>query len=146
MNTELTQKEARKLEEKINNLKKQAQAELDCEIDEENWNKVKKTVKKIRKELFQAEYSNDSNNEEKQDSSAEKEQYESLIDTSFSTKVIKSLSWRVHGSLTTLLISYLFTGAVKLAGGIALTLVVIKLFLYVYHEKLWEFVRRNDWW
>ncbi len=60
--------------------------------------------------------------------------------TSLATKMKKSLSWRVHASLTTLIVSYLYTGTLELAGGIALTLMTIKLFLYVYHEKLWEFI------
>ncbi|MDY6776615.1 MAG: DUF2061 domain-containing protein [Candidatus Nanohaloarchaea archaeon] len=60
------------------------------------------------------------------------------METSIGTKVKKSISWRIHASLTTLAVSYLFTGTLKLAGGIAATLMTIKLFLYVYHEKLWE--------
>ena len=66
------------------------------------------------------------------------------MNTSLGTKVKKSLSWRLHASLTTLIVSYLYTGTLKLAGGIAITLMTIKLFLYVYHEKLWELIGNGD--
>lgn len=53
-------------------------------------------------------------------------------------KAGKSLSWRFHGSATTMLISYLFTGSMQLAGGIAGFSMAVKFVLYMYHEKLWE--------
>lgn len=57
---------------------------------------------------------------------------------SLKKKVAKSLSWRGHASAATVVVSYIFTGKLKIAGAIAITLMIIKLFLYVYHEKLWE--------
>lgn len=56
----------------------------------------------------------------------------------FKKKLAKSLSWRVHASTATIIVSYIFTGEWQIAGAIAITLTVIKLLLYVYHEKLWE--------
>ncbi len=53
-------------------------------------------------------------------------------------KILKSLSWRAHASAATIIVSYLFTGKLKIAGAIAITLMMIKLLLYIYHEKLWE--------
>ena len=53
-------------------------------------------------------------------------------------KIIKSVSWRFHASLATFIVSYLFTGKWKVAGAIGITLMILKLALYVYHEKLWE--------
>lgn len=57
---------------------------------------------------------------------------------SLKKKIAKSLSWRLHASVATIIISYIFTGQWKIAGAIAITLMIIKLFLYIYHEKLWE--------
>ncbi len=53
-------------------------------------------------------------------------------------KLGKSVSWRIHGTATTLLVSYLVTGSMRAAGGIAGAGIVAKLFIYMYHEKLWE--------
>ena len=53
-------------------------------------------------------------------------------------KIMKSVSWRVHASLATFIVSYLFTGEWKGAVAIVVTLMVLKFFMYVYHEKLWE--------
>ncbi|MCJ2073031.1 DUF2061 domain-containing protein [Methylobacterium sp. J-030] len=50
------------------------------------------------------------------------------------------MSWRVVGSLDTLLLSYLFTGNVLVAGSIASTETVTKTVLYYLHERGWELV------
>ncbi|WP_281543331.1 DUF2061 domain-containing protein [Maribacter aestuarii] len=52
--------------------------------------------------------------------------------------VAKAISWRVIGTLDTLLISYLFTGKVALAASIASIDFVTKMFLYFFHERLWN--------
>lgn len=61
-------------------------------------------------------------------------------------KVLKSISWRAHASASTIIVSYLFTGQLKIAGAITATLVVIKLLLYVFHEKLWEEILPKSLW
>ncbi len=53
-------------------------------------------------------------------------------------KIVKSISWRLHASASTIIVSYIFTGEWQIAGAIAITLMIIKLLLYVYHEKLWD--------
>ncbi len=50
------------------------------------------------------------------------------------------MSWRVVGSLDTLLLSYLFTGNVLIAGSIASTETVTKTVLYYLHERGWGLV------
>jgi uncharacterized membrane protein len=50
----------------------------------------------------------------------------------------KAISWRVTGTVDTFLISWLITGQLALAGGIALTEVVTKIFLYWFHERIWN--------
>lgn len=50
----------------------------------------------------------------------------------------KAISWRVTGTIDTFLISWFITGQIALAGGIALTEVVTKIFLYWVHERIWN--------
>ena len=52
----------------------------------------------------------------------------------------KAVSWRVTGSLDTFVISYIITGKPALAGSIAATELITKIWLYYFHERLWAFV------
>ena len=51
---------------------------------------------------------------------------------------LKTISWRIIGTLDTMLISYILTGNLKLATGIASVEVVSKMILYYFHERLWD--------
>ena len=56
----------------------------------------------------------------------------------WSRSVLKSMSWRIIGTLDTIIISYIITGELSFAlsiGGIEL---VTKMMLYVAHERLWN--------
>lgn len=48
------------------------------------------------------------------------------------------MSWRVTGTLDTFVISWIITGSLGLAGGIAVTEVVTKVVLYWLHERAWN--------
>ena len=50
----------------------------------------------------------------------------------------KAVSWRVTGTVDTFLISWLITGEVLLASGIALTEIITKIFLFWMHERVWN--------
>ena len=50
----------------------------------------------------------------------------------------KAISWRITGTLDTFLISWLITGELVLATGIAATEVVTKIALYWLHERAWN--------
>ncbi len=50
----------------------------------------------------------------------------------------KAISWRATGTADTFIISWLITGEVLLASGIALTEVFTKLFIYWAHERIWN--------
>jgi len=52
--------------------------------------------------------------------------------------VAKAVSWRVIGTLDTLLISFILTGEVVLAASIASIDFVTKMFLYFFHERIWN--------
>ncbi|ESY66987.1 DUF2061 domain-containing protein [Mesorhizobium sp. M1050] len=49
----------------------------------------------------------------------------------------KALSWRVTGTIDTMIISLVVTGSVKLAATIGLTEVATKSLLYYAHERAW---------
>ena len=52
--------------------------------------------------------------------------------------IAKAISWRVIGTLDTLIVSYLLTGEVAVAASIASIDFVTKMFLYFFHERLWN--------
>ncbi|SJM31045.1 DUF2061 domain-containing protein [Mesorhizobium delmotii] len=49
----------------------------------------------------------------------------------------KALSWRVTGTIDTMIISLVVTGSIKLAAAIGLTEVITKSLLYYFHERAW---------
>lgn len=50
----------------------------------------------------------------------------------------KAISWRITGTLDTFVISWVITGHIGLAGGIAATEVITKVGLYWLHERVWN--------
>lgn len=53
----------------------------------------------------------------------------------------KAISWRVTGTLDTFVISWIITGQLALAGTIAVTEIVTKIFLYWMHERIWNKIK-----
>ena len=53
----------------------------------------------------------------------------------------KAISWRITGSLDTILLSWLFTQNVNTALSIGLAEVLTKTLLYYGHERVWSRVR-----
>lgn len=52
--------------------------------------------------------------------------------------VIKSISWRILGTLDTMTISWFITGKLSWALSIASVEVVTKMVLYIFHEQAWN--------
>jgi len=52
--------------------------------------------------------------------------------------LVKAVSWRVTGSIDTLIISYLITHKLKWALGIMSVEFFTKVMLYYFHERVWE--------
>ena len=52
--------------------------------------------------------------------------------------VVKSISWRVVGTIDTVLISWFVTGTLALAFSIGAIELVTKMVLYFFHERLWN--------
>ena len=50
----------------------------------------------------------------------------------------KAVSWRILGSLDTMLLTWLFSGSVKIAAFVGSTEAITKIFLYWGHERLWH--------
>ena len=53
--------------------------------------------------------------------------------------IIKSVFYRIWGTLTTIIISFLFTDNFKLSLGIGLVEIISKIILYYVYEKLWNY-------
>ena len=52
--------------------------------------------------------------------------------------IAKAVSWRITGSLDTLLLSWFFTGDLAIAAAIGTTEVLTKMVLYYFHERIWN--------
>lgn len=55
--------------------------------------------------------------------------------------IIKSISWRVIGTLDTILISWFITGKLDLAFSIGSIELVTKMVLYFFHERVWNSIK-----
>ena len=55
--------------------------------------------------------------------------------------IVKSISWRVVGTIDTILISWLITGKVSTALSIGAVELVTKMVLYFFHERLWNTIK-----
>jgi uncharacterized membrane protein len=55
--------------------------------------------------------------------------------------VVKSLSWRMIGTLDTILISWLVTGALTVAFSIGAIELITKMVLYFFHERAWNTIK-----
>jgi len=55
---------------------------------------------------------------------------------------LKSVSWRIVGTLDTMIISYFITGKLTVAISIGSIEVFSKTILYYFHERLWAHIHR----
>jgi uncharacterized membrane protein len=53
----------------------------------------------------------------------------------------KAVSWRVTGTLDTIVIAFLITGEIKMAVSIGFIELFTKICLYYLHERVWEKIR-----
>jgi uncharacterized membrane protein len=51
--------------------------------------------------------------------------------------IIKGISWRIVGTIDTMIISFFLTGHLHMALKIGVTEVLTKVFLYYLHERVW---------
>ncbi len=58
-----------------------------------------------------------------------------------SRSLLKSISWRILGTIDTFIISYFITGQIKFALSIGLIELLTKMFLFFMHERLWNQIK-----
>ncbi|SDW43689.1 Uncharacterized membrane protein [Lutibacter oricola] len=54
---------------------------------------------------------------------------------------VKAISWRIIGTLDTMIISYFITGELTMAISIGSIEVVTKMLLYYGHERIWNLIK-----
>lgn len=55
-----------------------------------------------------------------------------------SEPLIKSIIYRIFGTVGTFLIALILTGKAEIAGGIAVVEIIFKTVIYYAYERLWE--------
>ena len=55
--------------------------------------------------------------------------------------LVKAISWRIVGSLDTILISYLVVGNLNIALSIGGIEWITKMILYFFHERIWNLLK-----
>ncbi len=81
------------------------------------------------------------------ESDIRQEQSETTTSTGLETKenikrtLLKTISWRVVGTLATVVISYVITGTLALAFSIGAIELVSKMALYFFHERAWNTIK-----
>jgi uncharacterized membrane protein len=56
--------------------------------------------------------------------------------------LMKSISWRIVGTIDTMIISYMITGKITVALSIGSVEVLSKTILYYFHERLWAHIHK----
>ena len=56
---------------------------------------------------------------------------------------VKAISWRIVGTIDTMIISWIITGELAMAISIGSIEVVTKMILYYGHERIWNYIK---WW
>ncbi|KAA3621223.1 MAG: DUF2061 domain-containing protein [Bacteroidetes bacterium] len=55
--------------------------------------------------------------------------------------IVKSISWRILGTMDTIIISWLITGTLRLAFSIGAVELISKMILYFFHERIWNTIK-----
>ena len=55
---------------------------------------------------------------------------------------IKAVTWRIVGTIDTMIISYIITGKITVALSIGSVEVFTKMILYFFHERIWAHIHR----
>jgi uncharacterized membrane protein len=55
---------------------------------------------------------------------------------------LKAVTWRIVGTIDTMIISYIITGKITVALSIGSIEVFTKMILYYFHERLWAHIHR----
>lgn len=55
--------------------------------------------------------------------------------------IVKSISWRMLGTIDTIVISWLVTGEIAIAFSIGSIELLTKMVLYFFHERIWNTIK-----
>ncbi len=55
--------------------------------------------------------------------------------------IVKSISWRIVGTIDTILISWVITGKLTTAFSIGSIELITKMVLYFFHERIWNNIK-----
>jgi len=56
---------------------------------------------------------------------------------SYKRHALKTITWRIIGTLDTFLLSWLITGSLKIGATIGGIEIITKMVLYYFHERIW---------
>lgn len=66
---------------------------------------------------------------------------EDRLSESPSRSIVKSISWRILGTLDTICISWFVTGETSVAISIGSIELITKMLLYFFHERIWNSIK-----
>jgi len=55
--------------------------------------------------------------------------------------IAKAISWRIVGTIDTIVISFFITGEITMALSIGMVEVITKMILYFFHERVWNIIK-----
>jgi uncharacterized membrane protein len=58
--------------------------------------------------------------------------------------IVKSISWRIVATLTTITLVFIFTGKIVLALSVGVIEVILKMSFYYFHERVWNKVKWGE--
>ncbi len=70
-----------------------------------------------------------------------KQEIASKSEEKIKRSIAKTVSWRIIGTLDTILISWIITGTIALAISIGAIELVTKMALYFFHERTWNTIK-----
>ena len=56
---------------------------------------------------------------------------------SYKRHILKTISWRIIGTIDTIILSWIITGDIKVGMAIGGVEVITKMALYFFHERVW---------
>ena len=55
--------------------------------------------------------------------------------------IVKSISWRITGTIDTIIVSYFITGKISFALSIGAVEIFTKMILFYFHERFWNKIK-----
>lgn len=52
--------------------------------------------------------------------------------------ILKSITWRILATLTTMILVFIFTGSFIISLGVGFFEVILKIIIYYLHERVWN--------